>query len=311
MEHDEHGRDSESADVSPRVDAAAAASLLRSGQQIGAKVYQSVDFRTQALVQAGIAAAMLAYLATFLILFGGEGAAPTGSGANDTGILLIPFLALGQLSIGVRERLRVTLPTHRPRLTLVLGLLSVVPFGAVVVGQIAGQHYPWWLLLIVAVCPAIQPAALAILSVRRMRGGDVRLLPPAPRVPLSGAAQLVTVGLGILCGFTTAFNGSDWRHIAQLLAMMVLLVMLALYRTRWGLASVGSEWGRAQWLGFGSSFVLLLATAVLLARSPFDSLLVGAIGGILVALPLVFSAFRGSHIREYPEEFWDASAPQP
>jgi hypothetical protein len=86
--------------------------------------------------------------------------------------------------------------------------------------------------------------------------------------------------------------------------------MLGFYRSRWGLPAVGSEWGSPQWLGFGASFLLLMALTVVLSTAVHPLPWVGIVGGLIVALPLVAAAFQGSTIHERPEEFWDASAPQ-
>ena len=304
-----HVNDADGHEEASGIDPATAAGLLRTGERIGTRVYESIDFRTQAWVQSGTAVATLVYLGTFLALFGDEGTNTGFGGTNFTSIVLIPILALGQLSLGVRERLKATLPTHHSKLAATLGLLSLIPFICVAVGSMAGQHYPWWALLAVAIVPAIQPVTLAIFSVRGMRRSDIRPLAAAP-VPLSDAGERVTAGLGLLFGLAAASGAFDWRQFAMLALMIVSLTMLALYRTRWGLVSVGGEWGSAQWSGFGASFALLMALTAILASVALSPTWLGVLGGLVVSLPLVIAAFRGSTIHERPEEFWDAPTPQ-
>ncbi|GAA3875301.1 hypothetical protein GCM10022381_17490 [Leifsonia kafniensis] len=296
------------------VDAAMAASLLRSGEQIGVKVYRSIDFRTQALVQAGTAVAIFLYVTVFLFLISTQGdhmAESAAPGSNNFGTnLLIPFLALSYLTLGVRERLKALLPTHRRARAFVVGLLSIVPFLVVGGAAVFGQQIPWGLTLAVACCAAAPAVALAIFSARQARHHDVRPSEPELRAPLSSPAQSMTVALGLVFGASAASGAFFWGALVGLVAAVALLVLIALNRTKWSLAAVGSEWGRAQWLSFGASFALLMVVTVLLARTSFNSPLVGIVGGILVAVPLVIAAFKESTIRERPEEFWDASAPQ-
>ncbi|GAB3119868.1 hypothetical protein [Glaciibacter psychrotolerans] len=296
------------------LDAADAARLLHSGQQVGQRVYATIDFRTQALVQAGTALAIFVYVSAFLFLFGGQDATAVtnaaAGGYSFSTTLLLPILVLSFLTLGVRDTLRATLLSRHPSLSITAGLVGIIPFMVVAAASIFGAHYSWWVNPLATLCAAAQPATLALRSARNARTHPAPSVPAGTRVALSTQALTVTVAVGVLFGLAAASGAFRYGAIVGAFVMVLLLVMLALSTTRWGLSAVGAEWGRAQWLGFAASFGLLVGVTVILVRTPFDAPLIGIAGGLTVAAPLALSAIRGSASREGSEGSPDAPAAQ-
>ncbi|TFD22895.1 hypothetical protein [Cryobacterium sp. TMS1-13-1] len=271
------------------LDAAGAAQLLKAADTARARAAAAVDHRTLARARFGLAGALFIYLSAFLLVFGNQTQdAVSGAGANGyayTNVLLIPFLVFTQLMQGVQNRARV-LRTHRRVLRFVL--LGMIPFGIAGALSILDIRYPWGLNLLVAAAPAAPLLWLAGKSARRAG-------PPTPavRTALSRPAATMTGALGLFFGVTGLLAAFSWFPVAGLGLALVLVALLTLWSSRWGLPSVGSEWSAPQWTGFAVSFMLLVTLAVVLARTPWNTPLVGVLGGVLVALPLVVAAVRG------------------
>ncbi|WP_218868864.1 hypothetical protein [Glaciibacter psychrotolerans] len=294
--------------------ATAAARLLHSGQQIGARVVVSFDLRTQALVQAGLAAGTFLYIWAALLIAAGQStdAAGNDGAPSENGFitnLLLPFFALTSLTLASRERLRATLPSRFPSLWILVGIACWVPFLIALFATIFGASVGWWVFPLIALCAAAPPLALAMSSALKARASSIHPMPDGPREALSGWVIAVTLAMGMLFGLAAATSTFPWGRTAGFILLGILLTYFLFQKARWGIIHVGAEWGSAQWVGFASSFGLLVLVTVVLACTPLGSPLgevVGIVGGVAVAAPLVFSAFRGSVIRERPEEFWDA-----
>ena len=274
-----------------RLDAAGAARLLEAGAVASARADGAVDHRVLARTQCGIAAAMFIYISAFLLLFGNQ-TQEAVSGAASGGyayanVLLIPFLVLTQLVMGVRDRVRV-LRAHRP--SLVFTLIGLIPFLALAVLSVFGVSYPWGFNLVAAAAPAVPMVWLGLKSARRAD-------PPATTVAHSEPgrpARIMTASLGLYLGLTgmlAAFNGFALTGLGLI---TVLIVLLALFSSRWGLPSLGAAWSTREWTAYALSFTLLVTLAVVLARTPWTTPLVGVVGGMLVAAPLVVAAVRGA-----------------
>lgn len=272
------------------LDAAGAAQLLQAADTARARAAAAVDHRTLARARFGLAGAVFIYLSAFLLLFGNQTQdTVSGAGANGyayANVLLIPFLVLTQLLQGVQNRARV-LRTHRRVLLLVL--LGMIPFGIAGALSILDIRYPWGLNLLVAAAPAAPLLWLAGKSARRASAPAI----PALHTALSRPAAIMTGALGLYFGLTGLLAAYSWFPLAGLGLGLALVALLTLWTSRWGLPSVGSEWAAPQWTGFTVSFLLLVTLAVVLARTPWNTPLVGALGGVLVALPLMIAAVRG------------------
>ena len=273
------------------LDAASAARLLEAGAAARARADSAVDYRTLARLQFGIAGSMFVYLSAFLLLVGNQpqtaASAGSTSGFSYSIVLLIPFLVLTQLVMGVSARSRV-LRTHR-RLLLIT-LVALVPFGVVGVLNLMEASYLWGINLLVAAAPAT-PLVWQGWKLARRAG------PKLPRVPptlLNRPARIMTGCLGLYFGLTGMLAAFSWFAFAGLGLMLALVALLALASSRWGLPSLGSDWSSPEWNGFATSFILLVTLAIVLARTDWNTPLVGIVGGIFVAVPLVVAAVRGA-----------------
>jgi hypothetical protein len=273
------------------LDAAGAARLLEAGAVASARADAAVDHRVLARTQFGVAAAMFIYLSAFLLLFGNQtqdavaGAAQGGYAFGN--MLLIPFLVLSQLVMGVRDRVGV-IRAHRPYLSITL--IGLIPFLLLAGLSVLGVSYPWSFNLVAAAAPAVPLAGLGLKTARRA-GPRSR---PAARSEPGRPARIMTASLGLYLGLTGMLATFSWFALTGLGLVIVLIVLLALISTRWGLPSLGAVWSTSEWTAYGISFSLLVSLAVVLARTPWNTPLVGAVGGVLVALPLVVAAIRSA-----------------
>ena len=289
------------------INAGHAAQLLQNGRTISTRVHESIDLRTQALIRAGMAAALFIYIVTYLVVFGGGISAGRNS-ATFSNTLLLPFLLVGGLTLGVRDTVRDAVREHRA-FTTVIDVLALVPFGIAIAATVLGAAIPWGVGLGVAICATLPTASLAIMNERRARASAVRPAVHGARLPLSMPARAVTVLLALILGLATAAHAVAWGAIIGLILSAIVLALVLFRATPWNLASVGAEWGQAQWCGFTASFALLMGATMVVARTSLDSP-VGVVAGVLAACPLAVSAFRGSRIHTRAEEFWDAPAAQ-
>ncbi|MDJ0376318.1 hypothetical protein [Cryobacterium sp. PH31-L1] len=274
-----------------RIDAAGAAHLLEAGAAASARADAAVDHRVLARTQFGIAAAMFIYLSVFLLLFGNQtqeavsGAGPGGYAYGT--MLLIPFLVLTQLVMGVRDRVGVV-RAHRPY--LVSALIGLIPFLLLAGLSVLDVSYPWGLNLVAAAAPAVPLAGLGLKAARR---AGPRSRPVAPIEP-GRPARIMTASLGLYLGLTGMLATFSWSALTGLALVIGLVILLALISSRWGLPSLGAVWGSREWAAYGTSFTLLVTLAVVLARTPWNTPLVGVVGGLIVAAPLVVAAVRGA-----------------
>lgn len=275
-------------------DASTAAQLLNEAERVGARSLAHTDFRAHAVIQGWTAAAMFVYAATFLLLFGNPdySASVVGSGYSYANVLLIPFLVLSQLVQGARNRLPISSAPLRRGIQLMMILSSTIIFLAAATATLLGVEYPWWASLLVAVAVAAPPGLLAIGTSRKADGTASNPHGVSPQPPLGRSAAAMTAGLGAYFGAIAALTPYSWFPLAAMVFTLALLVQLAGWNARWGLPSVGSEWGQPQWLAFGITFTLLFALTIIAAKTDWNTPLVATISGILIAAPLVCSTIR-------------------
>jgi hypothetical protein len=286
----DHG---ERTDLSPN--ASTAARLLADAERAGARARAQTDFRSHAVIQGWVAAALFVYAATFLLLFGnpGHGGSPVGSAYSYLGVLLIPFLLLSQLVQGARNRLPISVALPHRGAMLLLMLPGMALFLAEAIATQIGFDYPWWANLLVAAAIAAPLSGLAISTARNASGTAPHAHDASPRPPLSRIAAVMTAGLGIYFGVIAALTPYSWFTVATLFYTLALVVLLIGGSAPWGLPSVGSEWGQSQWVAFGVSFTLLFALAVVAAETAWNTPLVATVCSIVIAAPLVCSTLRG------------------
>lgn len=290
------------------IDAGMAATLLHSGETLGTRVQGAIDVRTVALIQAGTAAALFAYILTYVVVFGGE-PAPGGNSFSLSIALLLPFLALTSLTLGAHDTLRAAVRNRRASSTLI-EVLCLVPFVVALCATLSGTLVSWGVGLGVAICAATPHATRALINGLRARASSVRQRATGPRVQLSAPVSAITLVLALMFGIAIVSATFGWSPFVGLILSAVMLAFVALHSTMWSLAAVGAEWGQAQWLGFALSFLLLMTASIVIARTPLHSPIAGIVAGLVVAGPLAVSAFLGSSIHARAEEFWDAPAPQ-
>jgi hypothetical protein len=282
--------------VDQSLDASTAARLLADAERVGASLRARTDFRAGALIQGWTAAAIFVYVATFLLLFGNPAhswsAAGIGHNYVNVNVLLIPFLVLSQLVQGARNRLPISVALPRRGVKLLLVLPGMTIFLAAATAALVGIEYPWWASLLVAAVIAAPLGGLAISTARKAGGTAPHSHGASPRPPLGRTAAGMTAGLGAYFGVVAALTPYSWFPVAALFLTLALLVQLIGWSARWGLPSVGSEWGQPQWVAFGITFTLLFALTILATKTAWNTPLVATISSIVIAAPLVCSTLR-------------------
>lgn len=278
------------------LDSATAALLLSRAECVGVDVVKQTDFRALSVIQGWVAATSFVYVATFLVLFAHPGTSEgvSNSASSYVNVLVIPFLLFSQLVQGARSRLPI-IASFPQRLTpkLLLILPGVAIFAAAATAYIIGVRFPWWGSLLIACAIAAPLGILAIVSASKARGHAF----PRPntvhsRQLLSRTAARMTAGLGCYLGVLAALTPYGWFPVAAGILTFVLVMLVAGWTARWGLPSVGSEWGFSDWVGFGIAFTLLFAVAIVAARTPWDTPFIGILGGAVIAAPLFISAIK-------------------
>jgi len=291
----------QSSAVGPQPGTDAAAELLQAGDAVGDRVRAAIDARTQAVIDAWMAVAVLAYVLAVMLSGGGRAAIGAGAGGTEpTGLafaflILVPFLAATGLEQGLRETLH-SANRVRPRLHRALvTAASMLPLLVVLVLVVLWQT-PRPLALLITTVSAVPLLVLATQSARRVRDWGVRRPSPAWRAPLGAASMTATAVLGLWLGAITALSGTTFMIASSITVIGFLFTMILVRDSRWGLTRLAGEWGRAQWTAFGCSYLLVLGLAVVLAHTSWDLPTVSIVGGACVAAPLVIAAFRPAPI---------------
>lgn len=256
-----------------------AARLLAEGRTLEQKVERNTDLRAYGLIQMCGAVVTSSYIGTFLI---------TMKNPGMSNLLLLPMLLFCLLIQGAHNRLRVHLrPTGR-RLWLLMGA-ALVPFLSLAVLNLFSLAYPWWLNLAAVGLVLVVLGGNGIAYVRRP--GAASTIEPWTNEPLSTTARKVTVAVGAYLGVAAGTSPHMWFGIASAVLTMLIFVALIGWRSPWGLARVGSEWGPIHWAAFGLSVTLIFALAILITHTSWIILPLSLLAGVLVALPLIVAAF--------------------
>lgn len=284
---------------------AAAAKLLQASDAVGDRVREAIDARTQAIVDAWMAVAVLAYSLAFALSglggFDGAGLIPgvvhtSVDGLNVAFLVLAAFLTAGTLSDGLTQS------PHRPRRPgskrrrFGYSMASVLPFLALLYLAFLAPTAPWPVALMIVAITAVPVVVLAIRSAHQARLAGVRRPEPALSGLLDPTGRAVTVVLGLWLGAIGMLTGPAFGVAGIVTAAAFFLAMLGTRTTRVGLDRLAEDWGRTQWTAFGCSYLLMLGLSVVLSRTTWDLGIVSTVGGILIAAPLVVAAFRPAPI---------------
>jgi hypothetical protein len=287
---------------------AAAAQLLKAGDSVGDRAREAVDVRTQAVLDSWMAVATLAYsLAFALSTFGEVGGIAlnpaivpeSGDGRTVVFLIMAAFFTATVLAEGLTNSLRKPAPGPSRMRRFLTASASTLPLVSLLVLTFAAPAAPLIIVLSVAVVAALPMVTLALRSASRARTAGIRRPAPVFTALPDPADRVITVVLGLALGAIGAATGLPDPVLGTIAFIVFALTLMATRGGRAGLGRVAEYWGRTQWAAFGSSYLLVLGLAVLLARTEWDLTPVGIIGGILVAAPLVVAAFR-------PAPVWEA-----
>jgi hypothetical protein len=290
-----------------RPGSAGAARLLQTGDVVGDRVRAAIDARTKATVDAWMAVAALTYaLAVALSCFGdmiGIGPNPgvpkdSFDGPTVVFLVIAAFFTVTALAEGLTTSLRQPLRPSPARRFFTAGA-SALPLVTLLVMAFAVPATPLPLVLAIAVVSSVPVGVLALRSAQRARTAGVRRPEPTLAGLLDPAGRAVTAGLGLALGALGTATGLPIPLLGSIAFIVFTLVLFGTRGARGSIGRVAEYWGRAQWTALGCSYLLVLGLSVLLARTEGDRTVVSIVGGILVAAPLVFAAFR-------PAPIWEA-----
>ena len=298
--NDQHSSDSS------RLSTDAAARLLQASDTVDDRVREAIAARTQAIIDAWMAVAVVAYSLAFAFAnvgaAAGAGLIPgvegtTGEGVSATFLVLSAFFAASGLTDGLTQSLRHPTGPGAKRRGYVTA--SLLPFAAIAYLVFFAPTASWPLALMIVTVAAAPVVVLAIRSAQRAKLAGVRRPEPALSALLDPSGRVGTAILGLWLGAIGTLTAPTFGIAGLIAACAFFLVLLGTRTTRCGLDRLAEDWGRTQWTAFGCSYLLVLALSVLLARTTWDVGVVGVVGGILIAAPLVFAAFR-------PAPIWEA-----
>lgn len=287
----------------------AAARMLQASDAVSIRVREAIDTRTQAVIDAWLAAAVLLYALAFAFSSTG-GSTGTGlipgivhtptDGLSVGFLVLSAFLAASTLCDGLGQSLhRAKRPTVKRR-RLVYGLASVLPLLSIGYLAFFAPDASVLVALTVVTVAAAPVVVLAIRSALHAKRAGVRRPEAALSGVLSASGRTGTVILGLWLGGIGVVTAPAFGLAGVVVVPTIFfLFLLGTRTTRIGLDRLAEDWGRSQWTAFGCSYLLTLALSVVLARTNWDLTVTSVVGGILIAAPLVVAAFR-------PAPIWEA-----
>ncbi len=231
-----------------------------------------------------------AYIAVFLLSSGireANGGRLLSGSDGATAVLLAPVLIFSSLITGARERFSVRRGLPTPVYWIAYGLLVAVFLAQLALG-IAGVSYPWWLNLVL---PAATLVTMAAGPVRRLLSPKTPTSDRWENHPLSAPARRMTVVVGVMLGLLAATSTWRWFSIVSVAVMLLLLVVLIGWRSRWGLPRTGYEWGPIHWAAFGIAVTVLFLLVVLFSLTKWVTTPVSVSAGLVVFVLMLISAF--------------------
>lgn len=190
------------------------------------------------------------YITTLMVAF----ATPL-DGASFSQAALVLLLAEVSLLEGAQQRYAVR---SRARTDTVIAAAIAFAGFAIVFGlAFIDVTVPWWAGvtagIVVLVALGLRPALALVRGTSALRA-------PTAAGSLTTPARLVTALLGAVIGLLVALT--PWpllSSVAQLVAILGVVFLLAARSSPWGFLNVGNEWGRVQWMAFGIVAVVLFA----------------------------------------------------
>jgi hypothetical protein len=277
--------------------------LLNSGAAIGVRVREAVDARTRAVLDAWMALAVMAYSLSFAYSGSGihgqgliPGIAEPTRGGSGTFLVLTAFFAAFILTDGLTLSLAGYPKRERGWRRMGSASATMLPLLTLMVLAAFAPATPRFAAVAIVIASSAPVVALALWSAFRARGAGVRRPAPALCGQLSPAGRAATASLGLVLGAFGALAGSDLELVSSVAFTALLLAAAATRGTRVDVNRVARDWGPSQWRAFGCSYLLALGLSVLLARGTGDPAVVGLLGGMLVAFPVVVGAFRPAPI---------------
>lgn len=237
---------------------------------------------------------MAVYVGVFLFSFGGrslEEATP-GLGTYSTSLLVFPILLFSSLASGARERFGVR-TTPSPRYWIVVGII-LASFLVLLVLAVVGISYPWWLTMFL---PVALFAGMAFGPVRQLRKARTPDDQRWVNEPLSRPARWTTAVTGTTLGAVAAVSPQPWFPVVQVVASLLILVAIIGYRSRWGLARTGFEWGPIHWVAFAVTVGILFALTALLVRTDWITAWVAVALGVIAAAIMITAALLPTRAR--------------
>lgn len=263
-----------------------AAEQLRNHDDVRDRVAHRGPSRAFALLMLWSAIMLSVYVGLFLLAFGSRPLDEMSSSAGRYSTMLVfPILVFSALVSGARERFSIR---TKPSLGhwIAYGLI-VAAFLGMLGAIVAGVGYPWWLNILVPAALFVTMAARPIAQLQRAATPDSD---PWVSKPLSGPARATTVMIGAALGLIAATSSQPWFPLVNAAVMLLLVVVLAGWRARWGLPRTGYEWGPVHWTGFGISTGVLFLLAVLLARTESVTAPISMTAGILILLVMLLAS---------------------
>jgi len=202
------------------------------------------------------------YLAILLALVS-HGPTPQTT-AVTFGLMLPTMLTYSAVVAGARDRFasRLRVPATYS------AALAVAVAGYFVLGGIGifGGGFPWWVAVLAGVAAFLLLGAPIILYLARGRS-TVIVEDPWRSHPLTSNAAVVTMGIGVYLGLTTALSSFVIPvTFVSGIGMLLLSVSSLAPAAKWSAAQAGVEWGLTQWIcfaaGIGIMFALAVATVV-------------------------------------------------
>ena len=262
--------------------------MLRSHDETRERAEQRAASRPFALFMLGAAVAIAAYVGVFLFSFGGrsiEESTP-GLGTYSTSLLVFPILLFSVLVSGARERFGVR-TTPSLHYWIAVGVI-LASFLALLALSVIGVTYPWWLTMFL---PVALFGVMAFKPVRQLRNGRTPDDERWVNEPLSRPARWTTAITGTTLGAVAAVSPQVWFPVVQVVVSVLILVAIIGYRSRWGLARTGLEWGPIHWGAFAITVGILFALTALLVRTDWITGWVAVALGLAAAAPMVIAAF--------------------
>ena len=280
--------------------------LLKTGDDVGVRVGEAIDARTRAIAEIWMAVATLTCALTFILSstsVAAEGWAVSPgieiSGLNILHLLLVPFFVASMLEIGLRDQLPAVHTRETRRHGRMVSTASALALVVLLGLSLSAGPISMPILVGIVALAALPLSTLALRSALLARAAGVRRSAATTLAPLSLNARVVTLVLGTWLGVLGAVAGLSSSIAWSIASAALILAILSTRDSRWGLSRLAQEWGRAQWIAFGCSFLLMSGLAAVLARTDWDLTVVGFVGGICVAAPLVVASFR-------PAPIWEA-----